>query len=305
MGRSEAPGVRALDRLRIPVQLRTGSRPPTRRTPRRFRTLLTPGLLLLLAPPLLTAAHHTRPTPYGDHLTTHVTVPPHAHHATTPHAPPPQRTSTPHLRTTPTAIEVYAPHTGTPLWRYTREGRRPLTSLPLTSPPAPALSSRSSRSSLLVPPPHARVDVITLWDDGMVTDTDGRTVRWHRALPAARDWLAARGGTGVLRPLGRGMLAVVTPRRVAAYRIADGDLRWVLPAREGCAFEPARAERHGEVLLLAQPCPRAAWTAQLIALDDLGRITPHRKPLGNEVRGEGAERASEHVNPEKVVARPR
>ncbi|WP_063762132.1 hypothetical protein [Streptomyces bicolor] len=226
------------------MRLRAPSRTRTRR---RLRALLTPALLLLLAPPLLTAAHHARPTPYGDHLTTHASVHSHAHHATTaqattPHAPPPQQPPTPHLRTTPTAIEAYDPRTGTPHWRYTREGRRPLTSLPLTS-------------------PHARVDVITLWDDGMVTDTDGRTVRWHRALPAARDWLAAHGGAGVLRPLGRGMLAVVTPRRVFAYRIADGDLRWVLPAREGCAFEPARAEHHGEVLLLAQPCPRAAWTA--------------------------------------------
>ncbi|MET9968103.1 hypothetical protein ABZZ80_19805 [Streptomyces sp. NPDC006356] len=83
----------------------------------------------------------------------------------------------------------------------TREGRHPLTSL------------------------HARGDVITLWGDGLVTGTDGRTVRRHRALPAPGDWLPAHGDTGVLRPLGHGMPAVVTPRRIAAYRIADGDLR--------------------------------------------------------------------------------
>ncbi|MGI5374417.1 hypothetical protein ACQEV2_09245 [Streptomyces sp. CA-251387] len=228
-------------------------------TPRRFlhvpRPLRAAALVLLLAAPLLTAAHHARPTPYGDHLTVHARV----RHTTA------QQPTTTRLRTRGTAVEAYAPRTGTTRWRYTREGRRPLTSLRLA-------------------PLHARVEAITLWDDGMVTDTDGRTVRWHRALPAARDWLPAHGGTGVLRPLGRGILAVVTPRRVLAYRIADGDLRWVLPAREGCAFEPARAVHHGRELLVAQPCPRAAWTAQLIAVDDLGRIAPHRRPLGNEVR---------------------
>jgi hypothetical protein len=144
--------------------------------------------------------------------------------------------------------------------------------------------------------------VITLWDDGLVTDTDGRTVRWHRALPAAADWLPAQGGSGVLRLLGRGMLGVVTPHRVVAYRIADGDLRWVLPAREGCAFAPGRAVRHRGVLLLAQPCPRAvAWTAQLIAIDDLGRVVASRRPLRNDLPG----REIEHPNAEKVVASPR
>ncbi|GAA4089123.1 hypothetical protein [Streptomyces shaanxiensis] len=249
-----------------------------RRPPR--APLLAAASLLLLALPVLTAAHHARPAPYGDHLTVHARVP----HATPPPLRPhPQAPA--HLRTHTTAIEAHDPRTGHPLWRYAREGRRPLTSLHAR--------------------PHARVDVITLWDDGMVTDTDGRSVRWHRALPAAGDWLPAHGGTGVLRPLGRGMLAVVTPGRVVAYRIADGDLRWVLPAREGCAFEPARAERHGGALLLAQPCPRAAWTAQLIAVDDLGRITPDRRPLGNEVREEGARPRLEHADPRKVVARPR
>lgn len=250
-------------------------------TPRRFlRPLLAAALVLFLAAPLLTAAHHARPTPYGDHLTVHARV----RHTTA------QQPTTTWLRTRGTAVEAYAPQTGTTQWRYTREGRRPLTSVRLT-----ALHARLP----------AHVEVITLWDDGLVTDTDGRTVRWHRALPAARDWLPAHGGTGVLRPLGRGILAVVTPHRVLAYRIADGDLRWVLPAREGCAFEPARAVRHGRALLVARPCPRAAWTAQLVAVDDLGRIAPHRRPLGNEVREEGVKPGSEHVNPEKVVARHR
>ncbi|MDC0771787.1 hypothetical protein [Streptomyces sp. HD] len=97
----------------------------------------------------------------------------------------------------------------------------------------------------------------------------------------------------------------MTPPRVTAYRIADGDLRRVLPAREGCAFRPERAVHHGRALLVARPCPHAARTAQLIALDDLGRITPHRRPLGNQVRDEGGRLRSEHPIPEKVVARPR
>ncbi|MFF5478513.1 hypothetical protein ACFY5C_14405 [Streptomyces sp. NPDC012935] len=235
-------------------------------------------LALLLVPPLLALAHHARPTPYGDHLTVHAAAHARVRPAATPQQPQPSPTP---LRTRGAAVEAHHPVTGAPLWRYAREGRRPLRSL------------------------LARGEAITLWDDGMVTATEGRSVRWHRTLPAAGDWLQAHGGTGVLRALGRGMLAVVTPHRVAAYRIADGDLRWVLPAREGCAFEPARAVHHGKTLLLAQPCTRAAWTSQVIAVDDLGRITPHRRPLGNEVREEDGEPRPEHVNPEKVVARPR
>jgi len=160
---------------------------------------------------------------------------------------------------------------------YAREGHRPLAVL------------------------SARGDTVTLWDDGVVTAHDGASVRWHRALPAAGDWLPAHGGTGVLRPLGRGILAVVTPPRIAGYRLADGDLRWVVPAREGCVFTPERAVRHAGALIVAQPCPAAPWTSQLIAVDDLGRITPHRTPLGNDVPG----RRPEHPNTEKVLARPR
>ncbi|MFJ3796274.1 hypothetical protein ACIPSJ_08290 [Streptomyces sp. NPDC090088] len=163
-------------------------------------------------------------------------------------------------------------------WRYARVGRRPLSVLP------------------------ARGHAIALWDDGLVTDTDGRAVRWHRALPAATGWLRRQGGTGVLRPLGRGILAVVTPSRIAAYRTADGDLRWLLPARAGCAFHPERAVRHGTALLVAQPCRYGAWTAQLVAVDDLGGIAPHRAPLGNDRPGAGR---PEHARTEKALAPPR
>ncbi|MDH6216054.1 hypothetical protein [Streptomyces pseudovenezuelae] len=76
----------------------------------------------------------------------------------------------------------------------------------------------------------------------------------------------------------------------------------MLPANEGCAFEPGRAVRHARVLLVAQPCAADAdWTAQLIAVDDLGRITPGRTPLGNGLPG----KRPEHANAEKVLARPR
>ncbi|WP_308310606.1 hypothetical protein [Streptomyces sp. GbtcB6] len=163
-------------------------------------------------------------------------------------------------------------------WRYARVGRRPLSVLP------------------------ARGHTFTVWDDGLVTDTDGRSVRWHRALPAATGWLRTRGGAGVLRPLGRSILAIVTPARIAAYRTADGDLRWVLPARAGCAFRPERAVRHGPALLVAQPCAHGAWTAQLVAVDDLGGIAPHRTPLGNERPGVGR---PEHPRTEKALAPPR
>ncbi|MEV2254953.1 hypothetical protein AB0I94_30995 [Streptomyces sp. NPDC050147] len=228
-----------------PVRARRGSR------------FALPVALGLLALPLITAAHHARPAPYGDHLTVHARVD--------------DGTATPELRTQGRVVQAYDRASGRPRWTYSREGARPLALLPA--------------------PGHA----VALWSDGMVTDTaraDGSAVRWHRAIPAGASWLRspdARGAAGVLQPLdprGR-MLAVVTPQRVAAYRSADGDLRWVLPARRGCAFEPARSMRHGEALMIAQPCGDATtpWTSQLIAVDELGRIVPRRKPLGNELPG--------------------
>ena len=229
---------------------------------------LLPALLgLLLAVPLLAAAHEARRAPFGDRLGVHTRVA-DGH---------PVR-----ARVHGAAVEARDPRTGALHWRHTRDGRRPLAVLP------------------------ARGEAIALWDDGLVTDTDGRAVRWHRALPAADGWLRAQGGTGVLRPLGRGMLAVVTPRRVTAYRLADGDLRWVLPARQGCAFAPERAVRHSGALLLAQPCaPSAPWTAQLIAVDDLGRIAPRRRPLDNALPPGHHDGRTEHPSAEKVVAPPR
>ncbi|MGW5865638.1 hypothetical protein ACWFRJ_26045 [Streptomyces sp. NPDC055239] len=224
---------------------------------RRGPRIALPVVLGLLALPLITAAHHSRPAPYGDHVTVHARVD--------------AGTAAPALRTTGRAVEAYDRTTGRPRWTYRREGARPLALLPV--------------------PGHA----VALWNDGLVTDTaraDGSAVRWHRAIPDSAPWLrtpAARGAAGVLQPLdprGR-MLAVVTPQRIAAYRSADGDLRWVLPAEPGCAFEPARAVRHREALLVAQPCEDAAtpWTSQLIAVDDLGRIVPRRTPLGNALPG--------------------
>ncbi|MGI5453718.1 hypothetical protein ACQEWB_11210 [Streptomyces sp. CA-249302] len=69
-----------------------------------------------------------------------------------------------------------------------------------------------------------------------------------------------------------------------------------------CVFVPARAVRHSGALLVAQPCwTDAAWTAQVVAVDHLGRITPDRRPLGNGVPG----RPPEHPSAEKVLAHPR
>ncbi|MEW2391399.1 hypothetical protein AB0933_23920 [Streptomyces venezuelae] len=221
---------------------------------RRGTRIALPVALAVLALPLITAAHHSRPAPYGDRLTVHARVD---------DARPGRE---PALRATGGAVRAYDGESGAPRWTYTRAGRRPVT--------------------LLSAPGHA----VALWSDGLVTDTaraDGGSVRWHRAVPASADWLRtpeARGGAGVLQPLtpDAAMLAVVTPHRIAAYRTADGDLRWVLPARTGCAFEPARAVRRDGALLVAQPCTGpAAWTAQVVAVDDYGRIVPGRTPLGN------------------------
>ncbi|MFE5141823.1 hypothetical protein ACFRDV_29865 [Streptomyces fagopyri] len=218
--------------------------------------------------------HQARPAPYGDRL---------APHARVDHARGTQPPSRPPLRTTGGAVEAYEAATGRARWTYAREGHRPLAVLP------------------------ARGHAIALWDDGLVTDTtrhDGSAVRWHRALPGTTRWLADHGATGVLRLLGDGMLAVITPERVAAYRVADGDLRWILPARPGCRFVPARAVRHGAVLLIARPCPAEdRWTSGLVAVDDLGIVAPHRAPLGSGRRDQS--RGAGHPHPGKVVAPPR
>ncbi|WP_329115287.1 hypothetical protein [Streptomyces sp. NBC_01465] len=160
------------------------------------------------------------------------------------------------LRTRGAAVEAYDTGSGRTRWTYRREGRRPL--------------------DLLTAPGRA----FTLWSDGMVTGSAGPTVRWHRAVP-----YAGHRTTGVLRSLDprTRMLAVVTPERVMAYRTDDGDLRWTLPATDGCAFAPDRVLATRGALLIAQPCGRgAAWTEELVAVDGLGRITPGRTPLGND-----------------------
>ncbi|MGW7267289.1 hypothetical protein [Streptomyces sp. NPDC054842] len=236
------------------------------RTDRRIsRRLLPAAVALLAAALLLAAAHRARPAPYGDRLTLHARV---------------EHPTQIRLRTGPGGVLARDAETGRARWTHARDGHRPLAVL------------------------HARVHAFALWDDGLVTDTepDGGAVRWHRALPGAAGWLAAHGGRGVLRTLDPGarMLAVLTPHRIAAYRTADGDLRWTLPAPPGCSFAPGRAVHHRGTLLVAQPCAAdAAWTAQIVAVDGLGRITPHRTPLGNGRRG------VEHAYTGKVVARSR
>ncbi|MFD9907394.1 hypothetical protein [Streptomyces sp. NPDC059063] len=233
---------------------------------RRGPRFALPVVLALLAVPLVTAAQHSRPAPYGDHFRVHARVDADGRGAPASRAADGQGTAVP--RVSGRAVRAYDTVRGRVRWTYTREGRRPLV--------------------LRAAGGHA----LTLWDDGLVTDTARGGVRWHRAIPESAHWLrtpGARGGSGVLRPLDPAahMLAVVTPHRIAAYRTVDGDLRWTLPARRGCAFAPARSLRRDRVLLVAQPCrDRAApWTAQLVAVDDLGRVTPRRTPLGNDVPG--------------------
>lgn len=202
---------------------------------------------LLLAVALVGVARHVRPAPYGDRF-----------------APAVSGEREPGIgawtsRARGAAVVAYDTRTGVPRWRYARVGHRPVAVL------------------------TERGQTVVLWEDGLLTGADGRSVRWHRALPDAAEWLPAQGGTGVLRSLGHGILGVVTPHRVSAYRLADGDLRWVLPAPASCAFRPEGAVRRSVALLVAQPCARGSWTGQLVALDDLGRITPDRTPLGNDL----------------------
>ncbi|MFE4372137.1 hypothetical protein ACFRMN_28705 [Streptomyces sp. NPDC056835] len=234
---------------------RSGGQGRSRYSQRRRTRLLLAGLSAVLAVPLVTAAHQSRHLPFDDRLTVHTTA-----------APGPPSAQEPVLRTSGPRVEARDPRSGTLRWVHERTGSRPL--------------------ALAAGPGHA----FALWSDGLVTDTErvtGSAVRWHRALPGLADWLAAGSGraAGVLQPLtpGARMLAVVTPQRIATFRADDGDLRWVLPAARGCAFEPGRYVRTAGILLVAQPCPgHTNWTAELMAVDDLGRIVPGRTPLGND-----------------------
>ncbi|GHA82301.1 hypothetical protein [Streptomyces chryseus] len=234
----------------------TGAPPP--RAPGAPRRRIGIALVAAaLALPLATAAHQARSAPYGDRLTTHA----------------PAARPDPALRIRGGAVEAYDGAGGRRHWTHTRAGSRPLAVRPA--------------------PGHA----FALWSDGLVTDTartTGRTVHWHRAVPGLSRWLAAGGparAAGVLQALDPAarMLAVVTPQRIAAYRTRDGDLRWVLPAEPGCAFDARRTARTGGALLVAQPCGAgASWTAEIVAVDDLGRIVPHRTPLRNAPPGDNA-----------------
>ncbi|MGW2422380.1 hypothetical protein ACWC0C_24500 [Streptomyces sp. NPDC001709] len=89
--------------------------------------------------------------------------------------------------------------------------------------------------------------MIALRADGLLTGAEDLPVRRHRALPGADEWLHVEGGTGVLRALGHGILAVVTPHRAASprTRIADGGLRRVRPVHASRAFRAERAVRRG------------------------------------------------------------
>ncbi|MEU9099471.1 hypothetical protein [Streptomyces sp. NPDC048361] len=266
----------------------------------RTRLALT-AVAAVLALPLVTAAQHTRQTPYGDRFETFAAT----------------GAGPVSVRIRGAVVEAYDGATGAREWTYGRSGSRPL--------------------ALHRAPGHA----FAVWSDGMVTDTDtdplgtgtgtgaemdmgmgmgmgtgrgantgdgrghdgtrhddgtaqdnrGHRVRWHRAVPGLAGWLAGRSerAAGVLQGLDPGarMLAVVTPERVSAFRAADGDLRWLLTARDGCAFDPARTAHTRGVLLIARPCRnRGSWSGQMTAVDGLGEITGHRTPLGNDLPGE-------------------
>ncbi|MFG3285838.1 hypothetical protein [Streptomyces sp. NPDC048111] len=222
----------------------------------RTRLALT-AVAAVLALPLVTAAQHADRTPFGDRFDRRTA--------------PTSASAFDPVRIRGAAVEAYDRGTGTRRWTYTRRDSRPL--------------------ALYRAPGHA----FALWADGMITDTGPQRVRWHRAVPGLAGWLAERPGraAGVLQPLDAQarMLAVVIPERVSAFRAADGDLRWLLPAHPGCAFDPGRTARTRGVLLVAQPCGGpGAPGPERAAVDGLGRITPGRTPLGNDLpfSGRGA-----------------
>ncbi|MFG2298162.1 hypothetical protein [Streptomyces sp. NPDC048603] len=222
--------------------------PATRRPARRPPALLAVAAFLAVLATLLAALSPA--TPYGDRLTAR---PPAAGPAGAayelPHLQPAYR-----LTLDRDAVHAHTPGSDRPAWTYAREGRRPV----------------AVRSA----PGHA----FTLWDDGMVTDTVRESgtgdpvVRWHRAAPGA-------GTDGSLASLGADgrMLVVVTPARALGFRAEDGDLRWIVTARKGCAFRPGEAPPAVDrLLLLAQDCadPDVPWTLRTVPLGEQGRIKP-------------------------------
>ncbi|MEV8536957.1 hypothetical protein [Streptomyces sp. NPDC051211] len=228
---------------------------PRRRPARALLPLLAAAAAVALPALLLAVAHGGgRTAPYGDRLTSHP-------------ASGPAPAAEPELRYDRHAVRAYAPGTGTPLWTYARDNRRPV--------------------GVHTAPGHA----FTLWDDGMVTDTvrpagaagPAAEVRWHRTVPGAGASMGrAAGATGTLAALGPAgrILVVVTPGHVAAYRTEDGDLRWVITAGRGCSFTPGSRVQLGGTVLIARPCadPAVPWARQIIAVDEHGRVTPDRRP---------------------------
>ncbi|MGP4092060.1 hypothetical protein ACTWQJ_47980, partial [Streptomyces sp. KR55] len=99
----------------LPVEVtRTSPHAPVSKAPlRTLRRLMVAGAALLLAAPLLAAAHQARPAPYGDRLTVHA----RGEHPTK-------------LRTHDRTAKTYNPTTGEIRWRHTHNGQRPLTILP-------------------------------------------------------------------------------------------------------------------------------------------------------------------------------
>ncbi|MEV7615353.1 hypothetical protein [Streptomyces sp. NPDC089799] len=222
--------------------------PARRRWARRPPALLAVAAFLAVLAALL--AGLSPATPYGDRLTARQPAAgPEGAAYEVPHGRPAYR-----LALDRDAVHAYAPDGTRPAWTYAREGRRPV----------------AVRSA----PGHA----FTLWDDGMVTDTVRRAgtgdpvVRWHRTAPGA-------GTEGSLASLGADgrMLVVVTPARALGYRAEDGDLRWIVTARKGCAFRPGEAPPTVDrLLLLAQDCddPDMPWTLRTVAVGEQGRIKP-------------------------------
>ncbi|MFD7335914.1 hypothetical protein ACFV98_07905 [Streptomyces violascens] len=114
----------------------------------------------------------------------------------------------------------------------------------------------------------------------------GAVVEAYDSGTGARRWTYGRRGSRPLalcRALGHtfalwadGLLTDTGPRRVRRHRAVPG-------LRGRLARQPERA---AGVLLLAQPCREGdSWSQEPAAVDGLGKITPGRTPLGNELPG--------------------
>ncbi|GGR63971.1 hypothetical protein GCM10010236_16540 [Streptomyces eurythermus] len=157
---------------------------------------------------------------------------------------------------------------------------------------ARAAGTRAWGTAAVLP---ARGEAVTLRGGGLLTATDGRAVRRHRPCPT-RPSGSRPTAAPASRVLGRGILAVVTPR-LASPRTPPPTAICAGPCPPATAARSAPVARSGALRPRCSPGrartppgpagsrPWTAWAGsprphRFAALDGLGRITPAAPPRG-------------------------